>query len=330
MPTLKRIAAGFLATLTVVTVAFGQSAAAENESYPTRSIELVVPFPAGGSDAVPRRFGQYMSEKLGQPVVIMNKPGASSIIASRAVIASKPDGHTLYVATPTELAANPSLFETVPFDALTDLTPISLLAQTPFVLLARDKAPFKNYDELIAFAKANPGKVSIGTFGAGSPPDLIAREFQRAAGIEFQMIPYQGGSQVLTGLLRGDIDLGVLTLIPTRGPIENKSILPIAITLDKRAPLIPQTPTFSEKGVKITAGGGCALMGPKNLPKPIVEKLHQVAVAMVQDPEIVKYLQGLNIVPVGSSPDELANSLRAETKYWAETIPQLGLGKRKE
>jgi len=317
-----------IATATaLVSVAAGM-VSVQAASYPTRSIELVVPFPAGGSDVVPRKISEKASAILGTAIVVVNRPGASGVIATRKVVESVPDGYTLYVSSPPELAANPSLFEKLPYDALSDLTPISLLAKTPFVLFARKDLPAKNLEDLVQYVRTNPGKLNLGTFGPGSPPDLLARIFAEQIGGEFELIPYKGGAPMITDLVGGQIDLAFLTLIPTRPFIEQGSITPLAVTLDQRPELFPNVPTFIEKGFQINQGGAWGLMGPKGLDTAIVDKLQSAFKAALADPEVKQMFSDMSIVSVGSSPDEFKASLEKDTEYWADLIPKLGLRKR--
>ena len=197
-------------------------------------MQLVIPYPPGGSDALSRKLIIGMSEQLGQPIVVVNKPGASTQIATQMVVSSSPDGHILYMSSPGELAAGPALFKSLPFNALTDLTPISYVAEAPYTLIAASSLPVKTYAELVAFLKANPDKARFGTYGVQTQPDILARRFNRAIGVDVQIVPYQGGSPAFNAMLRGEVNLIFATLIPTRSFISAGQMVPLAIAADKR------------------------------------------------------------------------------------------------
>jgi tripartite-type tricarboxylate transporter receptor subunit TctC len=314
--------------LSVVGVALDTNAA-QAASYPARAIQIIVPYPAGGSDSLIRRIAQGLSERMGKAVIVVNRPGASTMIATQAGVSAAPDGYTLVVGSPTEMTANPSLFENVPFDVLTDLTPVTLLAETPFVLFTNGKLKFQTLDELVAELKERPGKLNLGTFGVGSPPDLNARLFQMAAGVEVSLVPYTGGAPMLIALAGGEIDLAFATLIPTKPLMQTGAIRPLAVSLDRRSNVIPDVPTFRDKGINVAEGGGWALFGPKGLPTEIRDRLLQEIREVYKDPAVQKMAADMGVFLVGNSPDELSEKLKRDTKMWADTIPKFGLTKQR-
>jgi tripartite-type tricarboxylate transporter receptor subunit TctC len=307
---------------------FLSSPAIAQKTYPTKAVQVVVPYPAGGSDVLPRRLVIGMSESLGQPMVILNKGGASTQLATSFVKAAVPDGHTLYFSNPAELAAGPSLFKSIPFDALVDLAPVSYVADAPFVLTASAALPATNYADLVAFMKANPDKVSFGSYGAQTQPDVLARRFNLANGLNALIVPYQGGSPSLNAVVRNEVQLLFVTTIASRPFIVNNQIRPIAIAAEQRVALYPDVPTFRELGIDIVDAAGFALMGPQGLPADIVSKLNETVVEELKKPDIKQFLDSLGIVSVGSTPEKLAERLKSMTESWAQIAPKIGLEKQ--
>jgi tripartite-type tricarboxylate transporter receptor subunit TctC len=302
--------------------------AQSQQRYPSRAVQLVIPYPPGGSDALSRKLIIGMSEQLGQPIVVVNKPGASTQIATQMVVSSSPDGYILYMSSPGELAAGPALFKSLPFNALTDLTPISYVAEAPYTLIAATSLPVKTYAELVAFLKANPDKARFGSYGVQTQPDILARRFNRAIGVDVQIVPYQGGSPAFNAMLRGEVNLIFATLIPTRSFISAGQMVPLAIAADKRVKLFPDLPTLKELNVDIVDAASFGLAGPKGLPAEIVTRMHEVVVKELSNPETRKFVEDMGVVPIGSTPAELATRLAEATRQWAEFAPKLGIEKQ--
>lgn len=323
-------AAGLAALLAVANLApcLVDPAMGQTGAYPAKPIQLVIPYPPGGSDVLPRRLIIGIAERLGQPVIAVNKPGASTQVASAFVAAAQPDGYTLYFANPSELAAGPSLFKSLPFNALADLTPISFVAEAPFTLVASTGLAPKTFPELVAYAKANPDKVKFGSYGVQSQPDVLARRLNLAIGTDAPVIPYQGGTPSLNAVVRNEVQLLFPTLIASRPFIVGGQMRPLAIAAENRVPLYPDVPTFRELGVDIVDAASFGLMGPKGLPAEIVAKLNQAFVAELAKPEIRSFLDGLGIVPVGSTPEALGARLKEMTAHWADFAVKLKLEKQ--
>lgn len=319
-------AAGLALVLALACLAAAPATA--QKGYPSKAIQVVVPYPAGGSDVLVRRLIIGMSERLGQPIVVMNKPGASTQLATSYVKAAAPDGYILYFANPAELAAGPSLFKSLPFDAITDLTPISHVADAPFLLTASSALPVKTYAELVAFMKADPEKARFSTYGVQTQPDVLARRFNLANGLNAMIVPYQGGSPALNAIVRNEVQLLFPTTIASRPFIVNNQIRPLAIAADTRVALYPDVPTLKELGVDIVDAAGFALMGPKGLPAEVVAKMHEAVVEELKKPDIKTFLDGLGIVSIGSSPEDAAARLKRMTAAWAEFAPKIGLEKQ--
>lgn len=298
------------------------------KAFPTKAIQVVIPYPAGGSDVLPRKLIIGMGEKVGQPFIAINKPGASTQIATSYTKAAAPDGYTIYMANPAELAAGPSLFQSLPFDAQTDLAPISYVADAPFMLIATAGLPVKSYAELVTFMKANPDKASFGTYGVQTQPDVLARRFNLANSLNALIVPYQGGAPSLNAVVRNEVQLLFVTTIASRPFIVSGQIRPIAIASEKRVALYPDVPTFKELGLDIVDSAGFALFGPKGLTPEVVGKLNEAVNEEIKKPEIKAFMDGLGIVPVGTTPDALSERLKAMTTSWAELAPKIKLEKQ--
>lgn len=317
-----------LATLAALALAGLAAAAAHAQAWPSRPVQLVIPYPPGGSDALARKLIVGMGERLGATIVAVNKPGASTQIASAHVAQAAPDGHTLYFASPVDLAAGPALFKSLPFDALKDFTPIAYVADAPYVLAVATGVPAKGVTELVALIKAAPGKTRFASYGVQSSNDITSRIFNRATGVAGEIIPYQGGSPALAAITRNEVQMIFATLIPTRSFIDGGQMRALAIAAEKRVARYPDVPTLREAGIDLVDAAGFALMGPKGLPADIVAKLHAALTAELAKPDIRKFLDDLGVVPVGSSPEDLGRRLAAMTEHWAGFAKVLGLEKQ--
>lgn len=294
-------------------------------AYPSRAIQMVVPYPPGGSDAVPRKLAVGLGERLGQPVVVVNKPGASTQIASAMVATAAPDGYMLYMANPAELAAGAALFKALPFNALTDLTPITYVADAPFTLLASTKLAAKTLPELIAVLKAAKQPLRFGSYGVQTQPDILARRFNALAGTTAEIIPYQGGSPAFNALVRDEVQLVFATLIPTRAFIANGQMTAIAVAATERLALMPQLPTLREQGFDIVDQAAFGLMGPKALPAPIVARVNDAVAAELADAGTRKFIEEMGVIVRGLPSAAFAQQLATQTREWADLVPRLGL-----
>lgn len=302
---------------------------AQANQYPTRSIQLIIPYPPGGSDALGRKIAATMSKRIGQEIVVINVPGASTQVASRKVAEAAPDGYTLYISSPFELATGPTLYKNLPFDPLKDFTPISFNAKLPYMLLVSTKLPVKSYAEFIAYAKTQPNEVRLGSYGALSQVDIIARRFRKAAGLDLRIIPYNGGAPAFNALLAGEIHGVFATPIPTRPFISEGKMLPLAVTSSTRSKLFPAVPTLKELGIDVVDEASYGLVGPKGLSRSTVEFLNRELVASMNDPETRAFIEAMGVEIVGSTPEEYGKWLKDNTELWAELIPTLGLDTKK-
>lgn len=319
----RRVAA--LLAATVLATAWTLQAAAQASAYPSRPIQLIIPYPPGGSDALGRRIAATMAKNIGQEIVVLNVPGASTQVASRKVADAAPDGYTLYISSPFEMATGPVFYKNLSFDPIADFTHISFNARLPYMLLVSTSLPVKSYGEFMAYAKANPGKVRFGSYGALSQVDVIARRFRKETGLDFPIIPYQGGAPAFTALMAGEIQAVFATPIPTRGFIKDGKMRPLAVTTEGRNKLFPDVPSLKEVGLGIVDEASYGLVGPKGMPRDMVAFLNRELVKAMNDPETKAFIEGMGVEVVGSSPEYYAQWLRDNTKMWTELAPALGL-----
>ena len=298
-------------------------------AYPSKPLKIVVPFGAGGvADLTARTVAQKLGENLGQSIVIENKPGAGGVVATDAVAKSSPDGYTLLLMS-NATAVSAGLFKTLPYDAEKDLTPLSILGTFDIAIVVNNDSKFATLTDLLNFAKANPGKLNIGSINVGSTQNLAAELFKSTAGIDAQVVPFNGTPAVLTALRGGQIDVGVEILAPVLPQIKGQALRALAVTGDKRSASLPQVPTAKESGVRnLYAASWNALAAPAKTPKEVVQKLNQEIQNALNHPDVRKKLQDMNVEPQPSSLQQAADLLSSETKRWGEVIQRAGIPKQ--
>ena len=320
--TLLSLAAG-------ATLLAGATSAAQAAGLSNRPIRIVVPFGAGGvADLTARVVGQQLASQLGQPVVIDNKPSAGGIVAGDAVAKAAPDGHTLFLMS-NGSAVTVGLFNQLPFDMVKDLAPISTLGYFDIGVIVDGKSPYKNLAELLSYAKAHPGKLNIGSIAIGSTQNLAAELFKSTAGIDAQIVPFNGTPPVITALRGKQIDAAVEILAPITGQISSKAINLLAVSSEKRSPLLPNAPTAQESGVKgFVASSWNALAAPAKTPADVITRLNQEIVKAVNHPEVIKKLRELNVEAKSSTPEQTAQLLQSEIKRWGAVIEHAKIPKQ--
>jgi tripartite-type tricarboxylate transporter receptor subunit TctC len=284
-------------------------------------VRLVVPFPAGGStDIISRTLGQKLSEMWGQPVVIDNRPGGSTIIGTDVVAKSAPNGYTLLVM-PASFAIVPSLIDKLPYDPVKDFEPIALINTTPLVVVVNLSLQAKSIQELIALAKARPGALNFGSAGAGGSNHLAGELFNVMAGVRIVHIPYKGNAPALTDLLGGHVDLvfnGLTSALPL---IKAGKLRALAVTSLTRSGALPDTPTLDEVGLKgFQAVAWNGLSAPARTPKDVIRRINADVLKVIRSPEFVEHLKAEGSDPVGDSPEQFAAFLREETAKWNKVI----------
>ena len=291
------------------------------DTFPSKPITLLVPFAPGGiADITARTVAQAMGPLLGQTVVVENKPSAGSIVASQAVAKAAPDGHTLLLMSNGN-AVSASLFKKLPFDVTKDFAPITTLGFFEMVVAVDAGSRFKSLGEVLAHAKANPGKLNIGTIAVGSTQNLAAELLKMRAGLDAVIVPYKGSPDVLRALKAGDVDVAVEILGPTMGQITGGSVRALALTDDRRNPVLPDVPTVQEAGVAnydVTSWN--ALAAPAGTPADVVAKIGKAARDALATPAVTKRLQELGVRAQSGTPAQLDTLLNAEIRRWRDVL----------
>jgi len=297
------------------------AALAAAQDYPNRPIRLAVPQPAGGpTDIVSRLVAQKLSERLGQQVIVDNRPGAGSNIGTELVAKAPKDGYTLVVATVQHIV-NPFLFPALPFDPARDFTPVTLMTKAYIVLDVNPEVPVQNVKELIAYAKSKAGGVSWASAGNGSTSHLALELFKVETGVPATHVPYKGTPPALNDLIGGRVQAmfdGVITSLPQ---IKAGKVKPLAVASNTRSPLLPDVPTMTEAGMPgFETVGLAAILAPAGTPPAIVDKLHREIAAILKMPDVRGQLEGMGLEIVASSPSEFAAYIDAESKKWGKLI----------
>ena len=304
------------------------SARAAEDAYPVRPIQIVVPYaPSGGTDFVARQLANGLSGRLGRQVVVANRPGAATIVGSELVAKSKPDGYTLLM-TSFPLAANPSLYAKLPYDAARDFAPISLITNAPTVLVVTPKFPAADVKTLVAYCKAHPGDVSYASYGAGSGAHLAAELFQSITGVKLLHVPYEGGGPAARAVIAGETQLLFPSALPVLGGIKGGQLRVLAVASATRLPALPDVPTFREAGVDYATGTWFGLLAPAHTPDAIIAKLHAGVAATLATPSLRAALADQGAEIVGDTPAEFARFLHEETQRWAAVIARAGIAKK--
>jgi len=298
---------------------------ASAQSYPSRQVRIVVPFPPGGtSDILARTIGARLSAPLGQPVVVENRPGAGGNIAADHVAKAAPDGYTLIMGT-SSLAISQSLYQKLTYNLLQDFAPITQAVNYTNLLVVHPSAGVSNVGELLALAKAKPGALSYGTAGNGTPPHMTGELFKSYTGVNILHIPYKGGAPAIADLVAGQIPMMFDNVPPLLPHVRSGRIKPLAVTSLARIQVLPDVPTLHELGLKdFDAVGWNGLLAPAGTPREIVSRLHSEVVRVLRTPEVRDQLTSQGADIVGNSPEEFAAWIRAEVKKWAEVVKVSG------
>ncbi len=302
----------------------GRTAAAQAASvqgWPSRVVKLVVPFtPGGGIDSIGRILGARLTEIWGQQVVIENKPGAGGNIASEFVARSAPDGYTMYI-TAAGLAVNRYLFESINYDPLADFAPVTLICLFPNVLVVPNSSPLRSVGDLVAQAKAEPGKLTFASPGHGSSPHMSAELFKHMAKVNLTHVPYRGASPAYTDVIAGRVDCTFAVMASGLPLVRSGQLRALGVTTVARVATAPEIPTIAESGVPgYDTSSWFAFFVPAKTPPEIIAKMRTDTVAVLADPQIRAKLDALGVVVVGSTPEQLGAHLKAEMERWAPVI----------
>jgi tripartite-type tricarboxylate transporter receptor subunit TctC len=316
-----------LRCLAVLLLAALAPPAVAQENYPSRQITLIAPFAAGGStDLVARVISEGLRAKLGQPVIVENKPGGTGVIGAREVVKADPDGYTLLLANAGATVIPAAMSHNYPIDLNKDLLAIGLTAEFVGVVMAKKNLPVNSMQEFIAYAKANPGKLNFGTSGIGSMVHLSAELLMKETGIKMQHLPYKGGSNSMADLLGGTIDALFVSSPVAVGQAENKELKMLAVTSRYRLQALPNVPTVEESGVPAsTPRLGSGVMGPAGLPPTIRQKLSTALMEIARDPDTQAKLRKIGFEPIGKDAAAFQEIFRGDVKTWTDFVKDRGL-----
>jgi len=298
---------------------------AQGQTYPSKPVKIVVGFaPGGGSDFAARVIATQLTERLKNQVIVENKPGAGSLLGAEYVIKSAPDGYTLLL-TPASYTVNPSVYK-LSFDPLNDITPIAQISKGPYIVAVHPSVPAKTLKELVAYAKANPGKLSYASSGNGAHIHVATEYLLYTAGINIVHVPYKGSGPALNDTVGGQVQMIFGSVATALQYVKSGRLRPLAVTTPKRIAAAPDVPTVAESGYpgwEVTNWHG--LVGPKGLPKDIVQRLNKEVNVAVHSPDMVKVLSGDGLEPAGGTPEELAALLKSEVARWAQVVKRANI-----
>lgn len=316
---LKRIGAAF--AFAVCGSALAQGA------YPGQPIKWIVPYAAGGgTDAVARQLTNAMQASLGQPLVVDNRPGASTNIGVAALMQARPDGYTLMQAENAALLFNEHMFAKLPYKPATDFSYIGAIGRIPILLVVRQDYPARSLAELVANVKANPGKASYGSAGVGSPHHMAMELLKQKAGLDVTHVAYKGAAPAIQDLLGGQVPMMMLDLTAGRPYLDSGKVRALAVALPQRTKALPNVPTFAELGYPdVNAFAYQGLIGPAHMPPEIVNRLNAEMRKALQSPELLKVFDTLGLEPAPGTPEEFRNTARALSEHWGKVIRTSGV-----
>lgn len=297
------------------------------QAFPSKPIRLVVPYPPGGiGDTLARELGTQLSHRLGQPVVVDNKPGASQIIGAETVAKSAPDGYTLFLGSLSSLVLNVGSNKSLPYDPAKDFAPVSMFFNTPLYLVVNPDLPVKSVAELIAYAKAHPGKLSFGSIGSGSSLHLTGEMFKARTGVDMLHVPYKGSVPAVTDLLGGQIQLIFDAGTSSLPLVRSGKLRVLGVTSAKRASGTPDVPTLAESGVPgFDASFWFGIVAPAGTPQPIVKRLSKEINEILKDLALVERYRPNGVEIAGSTPEEMAAQIKSDRPLWAQVQRQAGI-----
>ena len=298
----------------------GMAAMASAQTWPSKNVTIVVPFPAGGTtDVLARAVSIKLSAAIGQPVIVENKPGAGATLGAAVVAKAPADGHTLLMGAVHHTVAT-SVYKSLPYSFEKDFAPITTVALVPNVLVVSANGPYNSVNDLVAVGKASPEKLSYGSNGNGTAQHMIGTQFQIETGSDLLHVPYKGSAPLTTDLLGGQVDMSFDTITPVLPFIKEGRLKPLAVTTGTRSPTLPNVPTLKEQGVNVDIGTWFGLLAPAKTPKEVVTRLNTELVKILHSPEFKKQMADIGAQPVGNTPEEMARQIREETEKFAALV----------
>ncbi len=313
-----------LAALSAALAFLGLAGAAHAQDYPSRTVKIVVAFPAGGpTDFVARVLADKLKGALGQSVIIENKLGANAAIGAESVAKSDPDGYTLFFTTAGAVVINPHMRANLPYDPIKDFAPITLVVNTMEVLVVKSDTPMKSATDLVAFAKSRPDGIAMASTGVGSPPHLALELFKGSSGANVLHVPYRGAAPAVTDVVGGQVHAMFADLPVLMPQIKGGTLRPIGVGSKRRASVLPDVPTLDEQGIKdVYADNWYALFAPAKTPAPVIAKLNAAVNAVLKDPETAKKLIEAGADPAAGTPEQLAEFLKSELERWGKVVKE--------
>ncbi len=322
-----RIAAGMMifAAASLAQAQAQATSTGSGQAWPSRPIKIVAPFSPGGfTDVVARILAQKLSESLGQPVIIENKPGAGSTIGTDYVAKSKPDGYTLVMISTTHVSS-PWLYKSMPYDPLKDFTPVMKLVEGPYVMIVNPGVAAKSVAELVTLAKAQPGRLDYASSGNGSAQHLVGAMFANMGGVQINHVPYKGSGQAMNDIVGGQVQLGFVGMPNALPHLSSGRLRALAVTTRKRSPDLPDVPTMDEAGIKgYDATVWLGLLAPAGLPREVLARLHSEVLKALSSPDTRKLIQRAGVEVSTSSPEEFGVLLRSELDKWGKVVKDTG------
>jgi len=301
------------------------SGAVRADTYPSRPVRFIVGFAAGSTtDILGRLMGQWLSERLGQQLVIENRPGAGGNVGADAMVHSPPDGYTLLMVPPA-VAANPALYTNLNFDFLKDAAPVAGVVRVPNVVEVNPSVPVKTLPELMDYARANPGKLSFASAGIGTASHLAGQLFNTMTGLHLQHVPYRGDGPAMVDLIGGQVQVGFATMTASIAYIRADKLRPLAVTTLKRSDVLPNVPTVNEFVPGFEASSWFGIAAPKDTPADIIDKLNRETNAGLADPKIASRLTDMGGMPLTGSPADYGKLIADETAKWGKVIREAGI-----
>jgi tripartite-type tricarboxylate transporter receptor subunit TctC len=322
---MPRLLACLVAGFSLLTAGVGAMA---QSAYPNRPVQLIISYGAGSTgDVSMRLLMEQLTAKLGQPFVVINKPGAGGIAAAQAAVATPPDGYTLFL-TGNSSAISVALFKSLPYNILTDFAPVSTVANFDMVVAVKAGSPLKSMQDVIAYAKANPGKLNVGTLAPGTTEFLAAELFKIATGTDIATVPFRTSPDMMTAVLRGDVDVGFEFFAPMQALLADHKVTAIATTGKTRADFLPDVPTVIESGIPtfdVTSWNGLTV--PAGTPRPIIDTLSQATIDALKTPSVQEAGKRLGMEMRGSTPEQLTARLKSDIAKWTDVVEKAHIQK---